>query len=288
MATTTMGTPAARLRRNIGLAVVAILVLVWTLLPIYHMVMMALSPDGEVFEQHLWPANPTLENFWTVLTAGDHFIDQFWQQTWNSIWVAVATTVLVLAIGTLASFTIARLRPRWGNSLSNAALATYVIPTSFLAIPLYQAMASYSLLDTSWALIFSMTAFASPYAMWVFTQYAKSGIPLELDESARVDGATNWQIYFRIYLPLMKPVLVAIGTYAMLSAWNEYLLAFLLLNSEENMTLPVALGSFLNTDQVPWNLLMATSLFYAVPPVIIYYVFRKNVTSGLTAGGVKT
>ena len=288
MAATTMGSPAARLRRGVGLGVVAILVLVWTLLPIYHMVMMSVSPDGEVFERQLWPSNPTLENFWTVLTAGDYFIEHFWRQLWNSIFVAVLTTLLVLLIGTMASFAIARLRPRWGNALSNAALATYVIPTSFLAIPLYQAMATYSLLDTSWALIFSMTAFASPYAMWVFTQYAKTGIPRELDESARVDGATNWQIYVRIYLPLMRPVLVAIGTYALLSSWNEYLLAFLLLNSAENMTLPVALGSFLNTDQVPWNLLMATSLFYAVPPVIIYYVFRKNVSSGMTAGGVKT
>ena len=288
MAATRMGTPAARIRRGVGLAVVAIVLLVWTLLPIYHMVMMAVSPDGEVFERNLWPENPTFANFWTVLTAGDFFIEQFWRQLFNSIYVAVVTTLLVLVIGSLASFAIARLRPRWGNVLSNAALATYVIPTSFLAIPLYQAMATYSLLDTAWALIFSMTAFASPYAMWVFTQYAKTGIPMELDESARVDGATNWQIYVRIYLPLMKPVLVAIGTYAMLSAWNEYLLAFLLLNSKENMTLPVALGSFLNTDQVPWNLLMATSLFYAIPPVIIYYVFRKNVTSGMTAGGVKT
>jgi multiple sugar transport system permease protein len=283
-----MGSPAARLRRGVGLGVVATLVLIWTLLPIYHMVMMSVSPDGEVFERQLWPSNPTLENFWTVLTAGDYFIEHFWRQLWNSIFVAVLTTLMVLLISTLASFAIARLRPRWGNALSNAALATYVIPTSFLAIPLYQAMATYSLLDTSWALIFSMTAFASPYAMWVFTQYAKTGIPRELDESARVDGATNWQIYVRIYLPLMKPVLVAIGTYALLSSWNEYLLAFLLLNSAENMTLPVALGSFLNTDQVPWNLLMATSLFYAVPPVIIYYVFRKNVSSGMTAGGVKT
>ncbi len=288
MAATRMGSPAARVRRNVGLGVVAVVLLVWTLLPIYHMVMMSVSPDGEVFERQLWPENPTLENFWTVLTAGDYFIEQFWRQLWNSTFVAAITTLLVLAIGSSASFAIARLRPRWGTALSNAALATYVIPTSFLAIPLYQAMANYSLLNTAWALIFSMTAFASPYAMWVFTQYARTGIPLELDESARVDGATNWQIYVRIYLPLMRPVLVAIGTYALLSSWNEYLLAFLLLNSAENMTLPVALGSFLNTDQVPWNLLMATSLFYAIPPVIIYYVFRKNVTSGMTAGGVKT
>ncbi|MBO0872067.1 MAG: carbohydrate ABC transporter permease [Pseudonocardia sp.] len=276
-----------RARRAVGLAAVAVVLLCWTLLPLYHMLMMAVSPDDEVFRPHLWPAHPTGEQFLTVVTEGDSFIESFWRQLFNSIYVAVATTLLVLVIGTLASFTIARLRPRWGNALSNGALATYVIPTSFLAIPLYRVMATYSLLDSAWSLILSMTAFASPYAMWVFTQYARSGIPTELDESARVDGASHWQIYLRIYLPLMRPVLVAVGTYALLAAWNEYLLAFLLLNSEQNMTLPVALGSFLNTDQVPWNLLMATSLFYAIPPAVIYYVFRKNVTTGLTAGGVK-
>lgn len=278
---------ARRVRRNAGLGVIAIALLIWTLLPVYHMVMMALSPSDDVFKPHLWPAHPTAEMFWTVLTEGDSFVERFWPQLFNSFYVAIATTVLVLVIGTLASFTIARLRPRWGTALSNAALATYVIPTSFLAIPLYQVMASYSMLDSPWSLILSMTAFASPYAMWVFTQYAKGGIPRELDESARVDGASNWQIYFRIYLPLMRPVLVAVGSYALLTAWNEYLLAFLLLSSEDKMTLPVALGSFLNTDQVPWNLLMATSLFYAIPPAVIYYIFRKNVATGLTAGGVK-
>jgi len=279
--------PSRALRRNAGLATVAILLLGWTLLPIYHMVMMAVSSSDEVFQPHLFPAHPTAGNFWTVLTEGDSFVEHFWRQLFNSIYIAVVTTLLVLIIGTLASYAIARLRPRWGNAFSNAALATYVIPTSFLAIPLYQVMATYNLLDSAWSLIFSMTAFASPYAMWVCTQYARSGIPRELDESARVDGASSWQIYFRIYLPLMRPVLVAVGIYALLIAWNEYLLAFLLLNSEQNMTLPVALGSFLNTDQVPWNLLMATSLFYAVPPAVIYYIFRKNVATGLTAGGVK-
>lgn len=276
-----------RLRRNVGLGVIALVLLVWTLLPVYHMLMMALSPDDEVFAPHLWPAHPSATQFWSVIIQDNSFIEYFWRQLFNSIYVAVVTTLLVLIIGTLASFTIARLRPRWGNWLSNAALATYVIPTSFLAIPLYKVMAIYSMLDSPWSLILSMTAFASPYAMWVFMQYAKSAIPKELDESAYVDGASHWQIYLRIFLPLMRPVLVAVGTYALLTAWNEYLLAFLLLNSEQKMTLPVALGSFLNTDQVPWNLLMATSLFYAIPPAVIYYIFRKNVTTGLTAGGVK-
>jgi multiple sugar transport system permease protein len=275
-------------RTEAGLILVALVLLAWTLLPIYHMFMISLSPLGEVFQPHLWPKHPSFSAFSTVLSQSDYPVIYFWRQMLNSALVAVLTTLAVLAVGSLASYAIARLRPPWAPALSNAALATYVIPLSFVAIPLYKVMSVYGLLNTQWSLVLALTAFASPYAMWVFTQYAQASIPRELDESATVDGATSWQIYFRIFLPLMRPVLVAIGTYALLLAWNEYLLAFLLLNSQQDMTLPVALGAFLNTDQVPWNLLMASSLFYALPPVLLYYFFRNPVTAGLTAGGVKS
>jgi multiple sugar transport system permease protein len=102
-----------------------------------------------------------------------------------------------------------------------------------------------------------------------------------------VDGATPLQIYWRIYLPLMAPAMVAVGTYARLLAWNEYLYLFLLLSSQPNMTVPVALGRFLNSDEAPWNLMMATAIIYALPPIVIYYVFRRHMSSGLTMGGVK-
>jgi multiple sugar transport system permease protein len=148
-------------------------------------------------------------------------------------------------------------------------------------------MATYGLLGSQWSLVLAMTAFASPYAMWVFSQHSEAALSHELDESARIDGANNWQIYLRIYLPLMTPVLVAIGFYAFLLAWNEYLLAFLLLGSGSNTTMPVALANFLNTDNPPWNSFMAASLFYTLPPAILYYLFRNKITGGLTAGSVK-
>jgi multiple sugar transport system permease protein len=134
--------------------------------------------------------------------------------------------------------------------------------------------------------IFVEVTFATPYAIFIFQQYGSS-IPIELDEAARMDGASPWGIYWRVYLPLMKPAMVAVGTYALLLAWNEYLYMFLLLSSPDNMTVPVALGQFLNSDEAPWNLMMATAIIYAVPPVVIYYAFRKHMTGGLTMGGVK-
>jgi multiple sugar transport system permease protein len=163
---------------------------------------------------------------------------------------------------------------------------TYVIPMSFLAIPFYRVMQIYGLADHLWAVIFVEVTFATPYAIFIFQQYGTS-IPVQLDEAARIDGATPWQIYWRVYLPLMAPAMVAVGTYALLLAWNEYLYLFLLLSSPPNMTVPVALGQFLNSDEAPWNLMMATAVIYALPPIAIYYAFRRYMSSGLTMGGVK-
>ena len=128
---------------------------------------------------------------------------------------------------------------------------------------------------------------ASPYCIWVLKQ-ASDKLPWELDEAARMDGATAIQLFRLVYLPLMVPSLVAVGTYALLLAWNEYLYAFLLLSKDTSVTLAVALGNFLSADDSPWELLMATGLIYALPPAAIYYVFKRYMVSGLTAGAVKS
>jgi multiple sugar transport system permease protein len=179
------------------------------------------------------------------------------------------------------------LKVRGGRLVSNMALATYLIPPAFLAIPMYKVMGIYGLLNTQWSLILTMVTFASPYAIWVLKQYADK-LPYELDEAARIDGASPLQIFRLIYLPLMAPSLVAIGTYALLLAWNEYLYAFLLLSADKEITLAVALGHFLTTDDAPFNVLMATGAVYALPPAAIYYAFRRYMVSGLTAGAVKS
>jgi multiple sugar transport system permease protein len=151
---------------------------------------------------------------------------------------------------------------------------------------MYRVMATYGLLNNIWALILSIATFATPYAIWVFRQYADS-VPMELDEAAKVDGATPWQIFYLVYLPLISPALLAIGTFALLNAWNEYLYAFLMLSSERSMTLPVAMGLFLGNDDAPWPILMAVAVIYSIPPAALYYAVRKYMVTGLTAGGVK-
>jgi multiple sugar transport system permease protein len=282
------GRRARRLRwwKEAGALGVAVLVLIWTLVPVYNIFMVSLESKGDVFTETIWPARPSVESFWIVITQGYWYLEYFWHQFANSVYIGVGTVFFTLAIGSLASFAIGRMRVRYGWLLSNAALLTYVIPASFLAIPFYRIMQIYGLTNNLWSVIAAEVTFATPYAIFIFQQYGTS-IPIELDEAARIDGASPFQVYWKIYLPLMAPALVAVGTYALLLAWNEYLYQFLLLSSKQSMSVPVALAQFLNSDEAPWNYMMATAIVYAIPPVAIYYVFRRRMSAGLTMGGVK-
>jgi multiple sugar transport system permease protein len=275
-----------RYATNAGAALLSVVILAWTLTPIYNIIMVSLESEGDVAVTTIWPSKPSAESFWVVLTEGHWYLEAFWHQFGNSVFLAAMVTLLVLLIGSLTSFSISRMRIRNGWMITNAALLTYVIPGSFLAIPFYLIMNRYGMQNNPWSVIAVLVTFTTPYAIFIFQEYGRS-IPIELDESARIDGASPIQIYFRIYLPLMAPALVAVGTYALLAAWNEYLYQFLLLSNDRSMTVAVALGKFLNSDVAPWNYMMATAIIYALPPLATYYIFRRRMSSGLTMGGVK-
>ncbi len=269
------------------LLLIGIPVLIWTMLPIYHLTLFAISPKDEAMGGRLWPDHPTLHNFSVVFNEQHYYLNHFWLQLWNSLLIAVATGVLTLLVATGAAFAISRLKVRGGRTVMNLALFTYFIPAAFLAVPMYKTMSVYGLLNSQWSLILAMVTIAAPYAIWVLKQ-ASDKLPFELDEAAKMDGASPLQLFRLVYLPLMTPSLVAVGTYALLLAWNEYLYAFLLLSRDTDITLGVALGNFLAADDSPWELLMTTGLIYALPPAAIYYVFKRYMVGGLTAGAVKS
>ena len=269
------------------LLLIGIPVLLWTLLPIYHLLLFALSPRDSATTGKLWPDHPTLQNFDFVFHQKHFYLDHFWVQMGNSLLIALAVGALTLLIATCAAFAISRLRVPGGRTVMNLALFTYFIPAAFLAVPMYKTMGLYGLLNSQWALILAMVTIASPYCIWVLKQ-ASDKLPFELDEAARMDGASPLQLFRLVYLPLMVPSLVAVGTYSLLLAWNEYLYAFLLLSNDKSVTVAVALGNFLSADDSPWELLMTTGLIYALPPAAIYYAFKRYMVSGLTAGAVKS
>ena len=269
------------------LLLIGIPVLVWTLVPIYHMFLFAISGRDSATSGRLWPQEPTLQNFDFVFHQKHFYLDHFWIQMGNSLLIALSVGFLTLLIATCAAFAISRLKVRGGRTVMNLALFTYFIPAAFLAVPMYKTMGLYGLLNTQWSLILAMVTIASPYCIWVLKQ-ASDKLPYELDEAARMDGASPMQLFFMVYLPLMVPSLVAVGTYSLLLAWNEYLYAFLLLSNDKSVTVAVALGNFLSADDSPWELLMTTGLIYAMPPAAIYYTFKRYMVSGLTSGAVKS
>jgi multiple sugar transport system permease protein len=269
------------------LLLIGIPVFLWTVIPVYHLILFAISERDSATSGRLWPKNPTLQNFDTVLNQKHFYLNHFWTQMGNSLMVAVAVGVITLFVATTAAFAISRLKVRGGRTVMNLALFTYFIPAAFLAVPMYKTMANYGLLNNRWSLVLAMVTIASPYCIWVLKQ-ASDKLPLELDEAARIDGATPLQLFRLVYLPLMVPSLVAVGTYSLLLAWNEYLYGFLLLSNEKDLTLAVALGNFLGADDSPWEVLMATGLVYAMPPAAIYYTFKRYMVGGLTAGAVKS
>jgi multiple sugar transport system permease protein len=286
-----MSAAGARYRRRRrlvtgGKAVLGVGLLIWTLLPVYNMLLMALDDDADEFTGSIWPPDPNLDSFRSVWTEDYWLMAHFWHQFGNSIILGVATMVLTALIGSLTSFSLGRMRLRGGWIVSDVALLTYLLPTAFLAIPFVHIMHLYGLSDSLWAVIAAEVAFATPYAILILHQYAKL-IPMELDEAAKIDGASPFQVYRLIYIPLMAPALAAVGVYALLLSWNEYLYQYLLLSSTGHMTVAVMINQFFDSDEAPWNYMMAIAIIYSLPPIAIYFGLRRYMVAGLASGGAK-
>jgi multiple sugar transport system permease protein len=274
-----------RILTEAGSMILGVVLLIWSLTPIYNMFLIALDPEeGEIeFAGNLWPPEPSLDGFRDVVTQEARYLENFWHQFGNSLYIGLLTMLLTVLIGSLASFAVNRMRLSKGSLLTNTALFTYAIPASFLVVPYYRIMHAYGLSDNLWAVIAAQVAFAIPFAILILQLYA-SLIPFELDDAARVDGASAVQLYLRIYLPLMTPALAVVAVYALLLAWNDYLYPAVLL-SPRNMTVAVTQGQLFSDTDAPWNAMMAAAIIYVLPPIALLFALRRYVAAGLTMGG---
>ncbi len=275
------------LRRSLteaGSMMLGVVILIWSLTPVYNMLLIALDPEeGEIeFAGNLWPPEPSLDSFHDVVTQEARYLEDFWRQFGNSVYIGVMTTVLTLLIGSLASFAVSRMRLSKGSLLTNTALLTYAIPAAFLIVPYYRIMHTYGLTNDLWAVIAAQVAFAVPFAILILQLYARL-IPFELDDAARVDGASAVQVYLRIYLPLMTPALAVVAIYALLLAWNDYLYPAVLL-SPRNTTIAVTQGQLFSDTDAPWNAMMAAAIIYVLPPIALLFVLRRYIAASLTVG----
>jgi len=270
-----------------GSVVLGAMILIWSLIPVYNMFLIALDPTGHnEFTWEIWPSQATLAAFIALWTGEVEDVRDIWPQFGNSIYIGVFVMALTVLIGSLASFAIGRMRLAKSWMLTNTALLTYIIPSSTLIIPFHRVMHTYGLMDNPWAVIAAEVTLATPYAILVLLHAAKL-IPMELDDAARIDGASVVQLYLRIYVPLMAPALAAVGTYALLFAWNDYFYQYMLLTSERKTTVAMALEQFFDDDDAPWNYMMAIAILYSLPPIAIFYALRRYMAAGLTASSIK-
>ena len=265
-----------------GSVLLGVVLLIWSLLPVYKMFLIALDPEeGEIeFSGNIWTPEPSLDGFRDVVTQEARYLEDFWHQFGISFYIGLLTMVLTVLIGSLASFAVSRLRLSRGSLLTNAALLTYAIPASFLIVPYYRIIHGYGFRTTSWAVIAAQVTFAIPFAILILQLYANL-IPFELDDAARVDGASAIQVYLHIYLPLMTPALAVVAIYALLLAWNDYLYQAVLL-SLRNMTVSVTQGQLFADVDAEWNAMMAAAIIYVLPPIALLFGIRRYVMASLT------
>src|SRR6218665_2992558 len=208
--------------------------------------------------------------------------------TWlmNSVLVAAASTVISVALASLAAYALTRLPFIGAGLLTTLLLITYLLPGTLLFIPLYQTLTSLGIINSYASLILTYPTFLLPFATWVLMGYFRS-IPVELEEAAMIDGASRFYIFLRITIPLAAPAILSVTLFAFTNAWNEFLFAFVFITSESLRTLPIGLQSMVVGDILPWGRLMAASLLTAVPVAILYVYAQRFLAEGLTVGGVK-
>ena len=271
-----------------GSVMLAVILLIWSLIPVYNMFLIALDPEeGEIeFTGNIWPPEPSLDAFGVVLTQADRYLEHFWQQFANSLFIGLMTMLLTVLIGSLAGFAASRMRLGKGSWITNTALVTYVMPAAFLTIPFYRVVHSYGLANNPWGVIAAQVTFATPFAILILRHYA-SLIPLELDDAARVEGASSVQVFWRIYLPLITPALAVVAIYALVLAWNDYFYQFVLLTTPAQMTVAMMQGHMFEDPDAAWNAMMAAAIIYSLPPIAVFFALRRYVVAGLSTEGVR-
>jgi multiple sugar transport system permease protein len=258
-------------------------VLIFVAFPFYWILTTSLKSTEQISQRRsiFWPEPATLEQY-RSLVQDTPFL------TWlmNSAFVAAAATLISVALASLAAYALSRLRFRGAGLLTTLLLITYLLPGTLLFIPLYQTLSSLGIINSHTALIITYPTFLLPFATWVLMGYFRS-IPVELEEAARIDGASRFYIFWRITLPLAAPAILSVTLFAFTNAWNEFLFAFVFITSESLRTLPIGLQSLVVGDILPWGKLMAASLLTAVPVAVLYIYAQRFLAEGLTVGAVK-
>jgi len=276
------GAGLARIQTGLSYAILGLL-LVLVLFPFYWMTITSFKTEDQMrsLVSMFWPSPFAVENYEQLLRKTDFAI---WYR--NSALVAISSTLVATAIGTIGAYALARLRFSGRAFLSSATLITYLVPPSILFIPLYAQIRTMGLADSLAGLVAAYPSFTVPFVTWLLMGYFGS-IPEELEEAAMIDGATRFGAFRRIILPLAAPGVLAAGLFAFTQAWNEFLYALVFISDVKQRTLPVGLSTFITGDVYGWGYLMAGAVLTTLPVIAVYTYLQRYMVDGLTAGSVK-
>lgn len=270
--------------------IVAVVLIIFSAFPILWMISASLNPTGSLATQKLIPDNLGFGNYRTLLTSGQF---PFWTWFGNSLKVSIITSVLSLAITTVAAYAFSRFRFRGRQTMLRAILLIQVFPgllalvAVFLMISQLGDVIPFLDLDNHTSLILVYLGGAMGINIWLMKGYLDT-IPREIDESAMVEGASDWQIFTRLILPLLRPILIVIAIINYIGTYGEFVLARVLLRSNETYTLMVGLQIFAGAQFTQrWGVFAAGALLGALPIMIIYLVLQDQIVGGLTQGAVK-
>jgi multiple sugar transport system permease protein len=270
-------------RRSIALWSSVVVILLFCLAPFYWLLNVSLRNGPDLSVASLFPHHPTLSNYTSVLSDGD-----FLRALLNSAIVATSTTAIALVVGSFAGYALARLPLRGKHGVLFLFLAISTFPPISIAAPVFKLWTDLGLYNTYLGLILPCLAFALPLAVYILTSFFRE-VPKELEEAARVDGATRMQAFRKIVLPLAAPGLVTAGLLTFIATWNEFLFAITLTSSPEARTVPAAIAFFTGSQQfeVPLGTITAASVIITVPLIVLVIVFQRRIIAGLTAGAIK-
>lgn len=272
-------------RRLVFFYIPLFMFLTFLMFPFFWMFVASVKPDREMYDLSLspyWVHEPTLEH-WTFLFTKTYFL--LW--TFNTLLIAIGSTALSLFCGVLAGYALARLSFLGSTTMGIFIFVTYLVPPSLLFIPLSDIISGLNMMDSRWSLILAYPTILAPFCAWLLMGYFKT-IPRELEDCARVDGATWVQAFVKIILPLATPGILSAGIFAFTLSWNEFLYALVFLSSPENKTVPVGVvTSLVVSDIYNWGALMSGALFGSIPVAIVYSFFVEYYVTGMTGGAVK-
>lgn len=276
--------PAPQHRWALGQILLVVLFTIVTILFIMPLVLMVLSsfkPISEITRMPptFWPENPTLDSFRTVLNEAPYF-------TWyrNSLVVAVSVTAINLLTSSLGGYIFAYFDFPLKQPLFVLILITLMIPFPVLLIPNYIIASRLGVLNNLLALV--LPGMVSAFGIFLMRQFA-AGIPRDLIEAARLDGASEWSIFGRIMLPLMRPALAALGIFTFLTSWNDYLWPLVAINDLDKSTIPLALTFFNDAHAERYDLVMAAATMAVVPVLIVFLIFQRQIVKALVLAGMK-